>query len=192
MLCELVFHRSSAGSGACLFGWAAAGDTGESAMVADPVGAENPVMATELVSHGRPSWPSGCASTSRSGTVRTRDTSTRLFSGAPPAPGADRVPAALQHGPAAPLPWPAHASSNRQPPAGSGQPRRAADPPEADSRGTHLRVPHRSLTTQRCYGKRRSRPESYFRAPQGHGGRQTSTFLAGVVLNKYPECSITV
>lgn len=32
--------------------------------------------------------------------------------------------------------------------------------------GLTLRVLHRSLTTQPCYGKRTSRPESYFRTPQ--------------------------
>jgi hypothetical protein len=46
-------------------------------------GAENPVMAADLGSWGRPSRSSGCASTSRSGTVNTRDTTIRLFSGAP-------------------------------------------------------------------------------------------------------------
>jgi len=48
-----------------------------------PVGAENPVIAVDLVSQGRSSWPSGCATSSHSGTVSTRDTTIRLLRGAP-------------------------------------------------------------------------------------------------------------
>jgi hypothetical protein len=47
------------------------------------VGAENPVIAVDLVSQGRSSWPSGCATSSHSGTVSTRDTTIRLLRGAP-------------------------------------------------------------------------------------------------------------
>ena len=75
--------------------------------------------------------------------------------------GADRVPAALQHRPAAPLPRPAHTSPSRHLSARTGQPRRAPDPPEAGPRRTHPRVLRRCLTT-------RGHPESYFRAPQDH------------------------
>jgi hypothetical protein len=86
---------------------------------------------------------------------------------APPAPRADRVPTALQHGPAPPLPRPAHASSSRQPPTGSSQPRRAPDPPEAGSRGTHPRVLHRSLTIPALLPECRSRPRIVFPSPTG-------------------------
>src|SRR6266699_357798 len=61
--------------------------------------------------------------------------------GLTPAPGADRVPAALQRCPSRYL-------ATR-----TGQPRRPPHPPEAGSRGAHLRVLHRRLTTRRCNGK---------------------------------------
>jgi hypothetical protein len=61
---------------------------------------------------------------------------------------------------------PAHTSSSRQPAAGANQPRRPPDPPEAGPRGTHPRVLRRRLTTCVVTEKRRSPPQSYFRAPQ--------------------------
>jgi hypothetical protein len=79
---------------------------------------------------------------------------------APPAPGADRVPGALQHGPAAPLPRPAHTSSSRHLSTRAGQPRRASNPPEASPQRAHPRALHRRVTARR-------RHESCFRVPQG-------------------------
>jgi len=65
---------------------------------------------------------------------------------AAPAPDTDRVPDALQHGQAAPLPQPADPSSSSDPPARTGQPRRAPDPPETDPRRPHPRVLRSCLT----------------------------------------------
>lgn len=72
----------------------------------------------------------------------------------------------LQHGPGASRSRPAHTSSSRQPAAGADQPRRPPNPPEAGTRGTRPRVLHRRLTTPVVTEKRRSLPESYFRALQ--------------------------
>src|ERR1019366_2275511 len=58
-----------------------------------------------------------------------------------------RVPAALQHRPAAPCPRPARTGSSRQP-ATADQPRRAPDTPETSPRRTHTRIPDRRLTSQ--------------------------------------------
>ena len=68
------------------------------------------------------------------------------------APGADRVPAALQHRPAAPFPRPARTRSSRHP-ATADQPCRAPDPPETSPRRINPRVPRRRLTASGCYGK---------------------------------------
>ena len=64
---------------------------------------------------------------------------------APSAPGADRVPAPLQHRPAASCPRPARPRSSSQP-ATADQPRRAPDPPETGPRRPHERVPDCRLT----------------------------------------------
>jgi transposase len=55
---------------------------------------------------------------------------------APLAPGADGVPAALQHRPAAPRPRPARTGSSSHP-ATENQPRRIPDPPKTSPRRTH-------------------------------------------------------
>jgi transposase InsO family protein len=64
----------------------------------------------------------------------------------PPAPGTDRIPAALQHRPATPCPGPA-ATGLSALPATEDQPRRAPDPPKTSPRRTHARVPDRRLTS---------------------------------------------
>jgi hypothetical protein len=84
----------------------------------------------------------------------------------PPAPGPDRVPAALQHGPAAPYPRPARTSSSSHPATGH-QPRRAPDPPETSPRRTHARVPHRRLTAPRCYNKKQVTTTIVYSSPTG-------------------------
>jgi hypothetical protein len=76
----------------------------------------------------------------------------RILANPPSAPGADRLPAALQHRPAAPFPWAARTRSSSHP-ATADQPRRASDPPETSPWRAHARIPDRRLTTPCCHAK---------------------------------------
>jgi hypothetical protein len=84
---------------------------------------------------------------------------------APPAARANRIPAALQHRPAAPCPRPARTRSSSHPPA-TDQPRRAPDPPKTSPRRPHERVPDRRMTTPAVTRRRTSKALSHIRAPQ--------------------------
>src|ERR1017187_1148658 len=89
---------------------------------------------------------------------------------APPAPGADRVPGALQHRPAAPCPRPARTRSGRHPATGN-QPRRAPDPPKTSPRRTHTRIPDRRLTSPGCQEKTQVTALIVYSSPTGPGRR---------------------